>query len=272
MKITGILILLLIVVSQSFGQIENRISEIKNKFASFEYNTVIQQADLLLKEDLSDDKIIEILVLKGASQFSIQETDQARKSFIEILKREKEFQLDASIISPKIVEFFNDVKSEYIQIVSDIVKKPVEPVDSSKIDLSGIIHQERNLFKGSIVRSVLLPGTGHIYLGSKTKGWILTSLSSLTLGATIYYALKTNNKEKDYINEINPLLIDSKYEEFNSAYNTRNILFFSYLAVWIYSQIDLLFFNDDLFNIEIENIPSQSMNAQHFNLVFRIQL
>ena len=46
------------------------------------------------------------------------------------------------------------------------------------------------------------------------------------------------------MNESNKLLIQQKYDDYNKSYKIRNVLIISYAVVWLYSQIDLLFFSN----------------------------
>jgi hypothetical protein len=100
-----------------------------------------------------------------------------------------------------------------------------------------------------MIRSIVLPGWGHLHAGDNTKGIILSVLSTAALGSMIYYINDTNTKEEDYLNQTTPELIKIKYDDFNSSFKTRNSLIFIYAAIWVYSQLDLMFFsNDNLFN------------------------
>ena len=69
-------------------------------------------------------------------------------------------------------------------------------------------------------------------------------------------------------------LIQNKYDTYNSAYKIRNTLIVTSVVLWLYSQIDLLFFSDDLFaeklNAEItsdlfHNSPSNISLNLKFN-------
>ncbi|MEK6553091.1 MAG: hypothetical protein AABZ54_06545, partial [Bacteroidota bacterium] len=44
--------------------------------------------------------------------------------------------------------------------------------------------------------------------------------------------------------ESNKLLIQQKYDDYNKSYKIRNVLIISYAVIWLYSQIDLLFFSN----------------------------
>ncbi len=47
----------------------------------------------------------------------MSEFENSRKSFIEILKIDENFNLDSSQFSPKLITFFSDVKKEFLEIL-----------------------------------------------------------------------------------------------------------------------------------------------------------
>ena len=103
-------------------------------------------------------------------------------------------------------------------------------------------------------RSILFPGMGHLYLSNNAKGWILTSLNTAALGSMLYFIFDSRNKELDYLEQTEPALINEKYDKYNTSYKIRNTLIITYAVIWIYSQIDLLFFSDDEISNKINTI------------------
>ncbi|MHB1686606.1 MAG: hypothetical protein ACYCVH_04435 [Ignavibacteriaceae bacterium] len=219
------------------------ISSLKNKFESFEYNKVISDADsmLALKNVFSREEQIEIFMMKGISQFSLSDDYGAQKSFKEILIIDPSYTLDSTKVSPKIISFFNGIKSNYqkeLSIKTESIKTKTDTVYVPKI-ITNV--EPVNNIKQAMFRSVLIPGLGHFYLGDNAKGWILTSLSAVTIASSIYFIIDSNKKEKDYLDETNPGLIQQKYDAYNSSYKMKNISILTFAVVWLYSQIDLLF-------------------------------
>ncbi|OGV88193.1 MAG: hypothetical protein A3J88_01340 [Melioribacter sp. RIFOXYB12_FULL_38_5] len=98
-------------------------------------------------------------------------------------------------------------------------------------------------------------------------------LSTANLAAMIYYVFDTNKKEDAYLKETNKFLVDQKYASYNSSYKTRNILIATYAALWIYSQIDLHFFNNTLPDAELQNDSSLVQQKESFvNISIRFPL
>jgi hypothetical protein len=188
-------------------------------------------------------ELIEIYRMKGISHYALLDDSEARLSFIEILRIDSSYTLDPSSTSPKIITFFNEVKAEYLASIKG-KEKHIVVTKYDTVYVTEIVRDslaEYNL-KNAIVRSVFFPGTGHLYLKSDIKSWVLTLLSAATMGTGIYYIIDTNRKEKIYLEERDPNEVAEKYNDYNFSFRMRNLAFISFAALWIYSQLDLLFF------------------------------
>lgn len=264
-------ILGLVFINPLFGQNESSLEKIREAYSSFKYNDVISLSDLYLNSgvNFTDEEIIDIYTMKGVSHYSLNQLDDARKSFIEILKKDKEFVLNPTLISPKIIAFFNNIKKDYKHIISNVeVQKPdTTEVTTNKLSMENY-RQIISSQKGAIVRSIFLPGLGHISSGEKTKGWILLGVSVPLLGSVAYTVAETIWREDEYMAETNPELIPAKYDKYNEMYKVRNILIGAYAAVWLYTQLDLLIFNDQL----PDNILSVQQNNFTTNLNLSLRL
>lgn len=261
--------IMLIMVTSSSGQ---TIEDVRVNFESFEYNSVIELSNSILGNDstlLLSDKI-DLLIMKGVSFYSIAEIDSSRATFIDLLKLDPTHSLDPVRISPKIISFFNTVKNEFEEISSAAMESSNHNVSTS----AEISVFNNKLYTNSIVRSLILPGLGHLYAENKSGNWLLTSLSAANLGAMIYFIVETNNREQKYLNETSLSNIAGRYDDYNESYKIRNILIASYAAIWLYSQIDLMFNSDELFLQTIK--PEFSMklieNSHHFSFNFIIPL
>ncbi len=241
-----ILFVSLCTVPISAQQGKKPLKELRDKFEAFEYEKVVSQADSLLQNDvkLSDGERVEIYRMKGISLYTMNKGEDAKQSFVEILKLDSSFKLDSTNTSPKIITFFNKIKAN---IADSLTRRKLE---ASKVDtlyvtkkIPDIEHEA--ILRQAMLRSVLLPGLGHLYLKQEAKGWILTSVGALSLGAAVYFSIDSNNKENKYLDETDPSLIPSLYSKYNTVYKLRNISIVTFAAVWLYSQIDILFFSDE---------------------------
>ncbi len=244
--------------SPFLAQTTNDLDELQKHYEAFEYSTVIAKSKNLLldKNRFSEQDLTQIFTLKAASHYAMGDKANTRKSFIELLKLEKNFELNSVKYSPKLIELFNNVKEEFADILQTKNKNP-QLKNRETVNLESQKKVINSNLNTAIAKSIVLPGWGHLHIKNNTKGWILTSASTITLGSLIYFIFDTNSKEKNYLSEINFALIQDKYNKYNSSYKIRNTLIATYAAIWIYSQIDMLFFSNELGS---KNITSQILN------------
>ncbi|MCB9248132.1 MAG: hypothetical protein H6613_06115 [Ignavibacteriales bacterium] len=269
MKIySGIIFFFISTFSVLIAQTNKELDALQNEYESFNYATVISKAHGLLldKERFSDETIIEISTLKAESHYAMGELENTRKTFIEILKLNENFELSNISYSPKLVDFFHEVKAEFLDVLKVNEEKYTQQkeVQPAFIDQTQLLTHERNT---ALAKSLLLPGWGHLSLGDNTKGWILTSAGVAALGSMIYFIVDANNRENDYLSEINSAQIQIKYDEYNKSYKIRNALIATYAAIWIYSQIDILFFSNQLGSENISAHISDNLQLTNQNKI-----
>jgi len=242
------------------------------KFRDFEYRQVIEDASVLLqsREKFSNPGLIEIYRMKGISHFALLDDSEARLCFIEILKIDTSYTPDPSFNSPKIINFFEDVKNEYLASIEgkeeQIVVTEYDTVYIPVRDLKS----EYNL-KQALIRSMVIPGTGHLYLERNLKSWLLTFLSAAAVGTGIYYIIDANDKEKIYLRETDRNEVSEKYNDYNFSYRMRNLAYIGFAALWIYCQLDLLFFIEDSNPGIYSNIPDMYFSPDGILLNYRFQ-
>jgi len=234
--------------------VQDSLSYLRKKLEQFDYSSVINGANRLLinKEQLSKNELIETQQLKGISHFALAEDENAERSFREILRIDSSFALDSTRISPKIISFFKKVKENYLKRISDVNEGNIARIDTVYIphiyeqELSGRVQQ-------AVIRSILFPGLGHLYQAGSVKAWTLTALTAAAAGSLIYFWIDMDRKEELYINESEADLIDYRYKKYNRSYRLRNISLIALAGIWMYTQIDLLFFSD-LFEIKFKEL------------------
>lgn len=212
------------------------LKKVEQAFISFDYPQVIRLADSILNQSTMRDtaKTIEILRLKAIAHYSLNQEDLAALSFARLLQLNKDYQLDPMINSPKIIAFFKKIKQDFLKSESKVQEeKRVVPVQTSNREL--LVS-----FRQSLWRSMLLPGWGHLHQKHTKKGLAFMASSAMVMGASVYFILRTQQLEKDYLNSIEQKQIDKKYRLYNQSFKTRNVLLISYALLWGYTQIDLL--------------------------------
>lgn len=270
MKRKLIIIILFTWASYTFAQ-EVSYQKVKQMYEKFEYENVIKFSNQLLQQGgLPDSLAVDVHIMRANIFYSNDDEVSTRKSFEDILTIKKNYIPNPSNISPKLISIFNEVKAEFIRNHPDVI----QPQDSSQAKPQ-TISIDPSTMRNAIVQNILIPGLGQLYIGNNTKGWISAPISTISLGAMIYSVLNTKNKENAYLNETNKLLIQQKYDDYNSAYKIRNIFIISYAVIWLYSQIDLLLFSNSEHNTENElsqsnnfNLTSSPLNVMQIN--FRV--
>lgn len=231
----------ILVSSSLMGQV-NSFLELKRDFEDFEYSKVILKSEQLLNnENISDSLRIEIYLMKAISHYSLGGIVETKTSFQNILLINRKYNPNPSQISPVLVAIFDEVKRDYDQQNP----LPLDPLQNVKID-STLPIIDYNHFKTSALKNLLVPGWGQISIGNTTKGIITTGVVALNFIMMLNSISNTNEKESAYLNETNQALIETKFSQYNSSYKTRNLLITSFAVVWLYSQIDFLFFSSSV--------------------------
>jgi hypothetical protein len=233
-----ILLFCSVTAAQSY---QDSVSRIEDDFKSFNYKEVIAGSSELLEQDtLSADLKIRLYMMKGISHFVILEDTLAKYSFLEILRLDPGFTPDSSTTSPKIIDFFDEIRENYAWYYNPPVMVQL-PVDSVELlSPAESFRQYKEKMRVSVIRSLLFPGLGHLYLNNNI-GYYLAIPAGISFLSSVYFLIDTENKRKDYLNAQEPSLIDSRYKSYNSSYKVRNTSILIFSAVWLFSQFDILF-------------------------------
>lgn len=276
-SLSKIALLLLFAAGISFSQTKITIEEIKEKYESFEYRDVIRLSEIFLFDNsgISKEDSIEVLTMKAVSYYSLNEEISAEKTLRQIIDLDRNYELNPSTVSPKIISLFEQLKIQYAPPMkeeqqNESVKEPVQ-----KPDYNLLISTKNDVYVNTFSRSVVFPGLGHLYLNNSAKGWVLTALTAVTLPTMVYFIFDASSTEKDYLNEVDASLIEQKYSEYNSAYKTRNFFIAAFAVVWFYSQIDLLFNSSDAFTEKIKTefiVNSGSFSNLSYTVTFQVEL
>lgn len=249
------------------------LEKLEEGFKTFNYSNVITLSGLITADTTSytKDELINVYTMRAVAYYSLSEIDSARKCFVEILRLNKNHQLDPVKISPKIVSLYDETKNDYERIAFNNAEGKIKDVPEENIKIIHTPVLNNSIIKNSLVRSILLPGLGHLYLEGDTKSWLLTATSSIVLSGMIYYIIKANKQEDEYLLQADPALIERKYNDYNNSYKIRNYFIAGYAALWLYSQIDLLFFSDDSYNKKFDaNLSFYPTDKGGINLNFKL--
>ena len=251
-------------ISVTMAQPSNPLKKVKQAFVSFEYQRVIRLADSLMEnpELLDTLQTIELLRMKAISHYSLNQQEMATLCFVRILQLNEKYQLDPLINSPKIIAFFETIKKDFLKS-----RKPPAKLSTTFAPVKK--NPDFSEIRKPLLHSMLLPGWGHLNMGRGKKGFALLGLSGITLSASIYYAIKTRQLEKDYLNSIEQKEIDKRYQEFNQAFKIRNALLIGYALLWGYAQYDLLNWKGKNFKLILQpSLNPETKTLYGFQLQF----
>ncbi|MBN2425523.1 MAG: hypothetical protein JXR46_03155 [Calditrichaceae bacterium] len=241
-----VFILLIVISSFVCGQ---DLSAIKAAFKDFRYDEVISiSRQLYASGQIHTEKdSIEILRMKATAHYASGEIDSSAFCFDKMISIDATYQLDSIQNSPKIIALFNQIKAEHIK--NRALRRI--PYESPEIDQKKVISGSpvKKPFYGALIRSMALPGWGHYHLEQKKKGMVLGAAGLALLSSSVYFILETDRLENEYLNELDPLVMDDRYKKYDKAYKLRNISIACYAVLWLYSQIDLS--NGAFFETEI---------------------
>ncbi len=271
-----IVVILCLISLPAFSQDNKQdLKDLSEKFGNFEYSEVINEASQLIKskDRFNDNELIEIYRMQGIAYYTLSDEQDARVSFTEILKVDSSFEMNPSNTSPKIISFFDKIKNLYLLNMDHNEEPEIVKHDTVYVEIPVTIRDTVNkeILRQALLRSVFIPGTGHLYLESNFKAWALTTLSVASIAAGIYYIIDTNKKEKEYLQETDINNVAGKYNDYNFAYRMRNFAFITYAALWLYSQFDLLFLSNTGDSTVISYIPDFDFKPNNsFSLSYRI--
>lgn len=213
---------------------QQTLESLRLHYERFEYQKVVEQArTMLLQRDRMDPALVkEVLYLSAVANYSQQKIDAAMIDFLELLRMDPTYQLNPSTTSPKIVQFFQEIKSHSDQAAPS--ERIVIKHDTLRIPVYD------KTWRPAVTRSLLWPGWGQSYQGATAKGAVLRSASLLAFSAAVYGVMDCRDKSKTYHNTVEKSAMDETYQAFNRAYKFRNTALTSFAAIWVYSQIDLL--------------------------------
>jgi hypothetical protein len=243
-----IVIFFFIIARENSAQEQNALLDsLKSKFENFEYSEAVNLADNILagNNNLGKAVLLEIYLIKGTSYFSLWNKSAAKECFEKILSLDPKYVPDPDKISPKVIAFYDEVKLNFNNEVKTQDTLAVNESDISKnLYEENLLLKEKLLSRDAIIKSIAFPGWGQQSRDYSSKGLILTSLGILSLASSAYFIIDSNQKEKNYINETDPSLIQFKYDKYNKSYKLRNISISLFTVTWLYNMFDIIFISE----------------------------
>ncbi|MGD9898786.1 MAG: hypothetical protein AB7T22_06620 [Calditrichaceae bacterium] len=252
MKIKFIFILILIAVPIFSQNLSREIGTLEEDLRQFSYERVLEKGNYLLSDSfISKDDSLTIFQYMLQAASSLNDTTQAREISEKILKCSPGFKLNPKIISPKIINFFEEYRNKKVNVKNEA---PVETATFSG----------RPAFK-AMLANIIIPGSGYFFTQNKTKGYIFSGISTIIIGGITYYSIHSSEYRDDYMNARGSIDFDHLYNRYNDAYKTRNTFILSYLILNFYSFYDFYTHGNDMtFSFDVKTKSNKS-------IVFQIQ-
>lgn len=176
-------------------------------------------------------ELLETHKILGVIAFIDGYFQEARVQFEQALSIDRATQLDSEIVSPKIIQFFNDLKSKYVSAPRSTADEP--PVNYRYL----LIPDPR---PAAAWRSLLLPGWGQFYKRDLPKGYIVaTAAATAGLTTGIFHVLQKQAHSR-YLQASQPDQIEKNYKRYNQFYKIRNNAALMTGGVWLYAFLDAL--------------------------------
>jgi len=227
-----VLVVCLFWTFQGFAQ-QPQESAIVNQVERLYYQGQFEEAELLALRALADaDQLNPVEQARlhrtlGFIYVVLEERDKAIQQFISWLQIDPGADLDPLYISPKIIQVFEEAKTQF-----EVISKEEPPPDYSALEKQ----------KTAIQKSLLFPGLGQIYQGQTTKGYTLVVSEIALLGVFAYCQFTVDQAQEDYLNERDPALFQEKYDKYNNLYRGRYVSLALAAGVYLYSVFDTIYF------------------------------
>ena len=165
----------------------------------------------------------------GIIKFAQNKQSEAREQFSSALSIDPGLELDPTLVSPKILSFFDALKADLGS-------------DNSTTDGSTTVRYLliEDLRPAASVRSMVLPGLGQRYKGERKKGNLFMGLWGISAGSALALHFSRQSARRAYRQARAPEDIADKYKRYNTLHKFRNGAALTAAGVWIYSYLDAL--------------------------------
>lgn len=225
---------LFLLISVVLGQDQNDtalLREIEQAYNELNFTEAEIKAETALEnhERFNADELTQIHKILGLIYFSQNREAEARTEFENALSLNSELELDPLMVSPKIMEFFKQVKTDFI--------KEQENTDAASRVRYVLVSDSR---PAAAMRSMVLPGWGQLYKEEKRKGIVLMSLWTAGVVGSVVTHIARNDARDDYLAARNPDEIESRFDRFDTFHKLRNNLVLFSAGVWLFSYFDAI--------------------------------
>ncbi len=176
-------------------------------------------------------ELLEAHKILGVIAYQDGNVSESNAQFEQALSIDRTATLDSVYVSPKIIQFFDDLKLRFSS------KGEISETDQS-IHYRYLVQPDPR--PAATLRSMIIPGWGQLYKNDKTKGIVLVSATAtVTLATTIFHFMQKDAHDA-YLKAIDEKTIEQKYDKYNLFYKLRNNTVLFAGGIWLYSVFDAL--------------------------------
>jgi len=233
-KIYIIILLTLSVANPLFSQkSQSSLQQMIKAFQQLDYETAKKIGKQIAAdfESYTPIELFEAHKILGIIAYQEGNLKESNSQFDQALSIDRTAELDSVYVSPKIIQFFNELKSTYSsrQKSSEFYKD---------IQYRYLVQPDPR--PAATLRSMILPGWGQLYKNDKTKGYILVGSTTTVTLATVIFHFAQKNAHDEYLKATEPKSIEQKYDKYNSFYKLRNNTALLTAGIWLYAFFDAL--------------------------------
>ncbi|WP_412062382.1 hypothetical protein [Rubrivirga sp. IMCC45206] len=178
--------------------------------------------------DLSPDQLVTVHTTLGVLLHARGEPVEARRQFEAALSLDPALALDPVLVSPKTVEFFDEIQAKFAAPQAG----PVVPT------IRYVVLEDRR--PGAALRSLALPGWGQFHKGDRAKGWAFALAAGASLAATGAASAARASARDAYLAAVTPADAERLYPAYDRWHRTRAALAVGTAAVWAAAALDAL--------------------------------
>ncbi len=211
---------------------EQLLAEIRSAYESLNYAEaeIKGKAAIETYHKFSSTQLSEIHKMLGLIYFSENKPQLSREQFVAALTLTPALELDSLMVSPKIVRFFNSIRSE-IEATDPAASGAAAPAC-----IRYVLVPDKRPEAG--FRSMLLPGWGQRYKDESKKGWLITGIWGAGAVATVAMQIARSNARRSYLDETSQPQIAARFNSFEKYHKLRNTFALFTAAVWGYGIVD----------------------------------
>jgi tetratricopeptide (TPR) repeat protein len=233
-KIFLILILFIINISLIYSQAQQSLyQQMIQAFRQLEYENAEKIGKQITAdfESYTPIELLETHKILGVIAYQDGNLSEANSQFEQALSIDRTAHLDSVYVSPKIIQFFNDLKSNYA------LRQKSGEIDKT-IHYRYLVQPDPR--PAATLRSMILPGWGQLYKNDKRKGYVLVSSTATATLATVLFHFMQKNAHDEYLKATDIETIKQKYDNYNLFYKLRNNTALLAGGIWLYAFFDAL--------------------------------